>query len=1361
MNKRMGMRGLLLVLVALAVLPALLMALINYREDRRLATEAVRQELTTVAQVAQAGQEAVVGGVRNMLETVASGPSVRRTDLRELCYEFLANIVRQSVDFANLGFANRNGVIECMGRRSATTVEVRDRDYFRLVMATPQFTVGSYMMGRVSRTPALGFGIPVYDDQSRMVGVAFAAVDVRRLAHAFEQLDLRQDLHVTLLDRNGVLLATTRQDLVEAGQALPDGPIRTALAESRRRPVQLETQEPGAGTWLHEIRPISVGDSGSLQLVVSTRLDARLAPALDRLQRQLLVLASVLGAVLVLAWQLSVRVLARPIFRLRQRMQEAAKGNAVPASGALPLTRELGELEQGFDDMIRQLEEGRAQLSRAQKLASIGFYRIDLARGLLTLDATLAALLKRPHQATEMPLDAFDAMVHPEDVQRLRVNRQRLRQSGGEGRIQFRIRHADGNVRWLESFSLAQAGNDGTDQMTGALQDVTVGVRLQRLYALLNAINESTFGSDTDGALFRTLCRVAVEVGGFRMAWVGQVVEPPDAQAGLIMPLTSAGHDEGYTASIAADPAGFVRTRMVAVRALAAGSLSVIDDLTRMEPMDAWVEAGVERGYRAAAGIPVRQGERIVAVMVFMSDEPNRFDGAERELLVSLGRSMSRALDFIETERQRQLALQAAQTNAARLARAQKLARLGHWVRHAHDRSAEWSEGLFAIIGRDPALGAPSVEETLATVHPDDLDAYLRVMNDALEGRGGCTLRYRCTHADGSLRWYEENIDAPVLDAKGQVVSVGGTVQDITERMQAEARLQLQLSSTELLNQIARATEERHDLHSVYQVVCEKLDTRFEVDLSLFLERQGQGLRVRVVHVGPQGTEAARAADLALGADVEANRNGLARCLGGVLVHEPDTQALDFELPRRLHRAGLRSVVLVPVQASGAVFGVLLVARQRAGAFVSSECEFLRQVGEHVTLAAGQARLLASLQQAYDDLREAQQAALQQERLRVLGQMASGIAHDINNAISPVALYTESLLAREKGLSEQGRQQLTTIQLAVDDVADTVARMREFYRPRIGQAERRRVDMNRLVEQAIGLTRARWRDLPQERGLHFEVQTELVDPCPAVLAVEGEVRDALVNLVLNAIDALPGGGRMTVSTRCVRGEDGSDQLEVAVTDNGIGMDEDTRRRCMEPFFTTKGERGSGLGLAMVFGCVQRHDASVDIESAPGQGTRVRLRFPVVAAQAVDATSGLLLAEAAQALSPMEVLLVDDDPLLLESVAEVLTQAGHRVTPAEGGAAGIRLFEAALAQRPFDAVITDLGMPGIDGRQVARRVRELAPGTPVIMLTGWGRRMEEEADVPEGVDILLSKPPRRHQLLGALQRLSAAGPRPAP
>ena len=143
-------------LVALAVLPALWLAWLNYRQDLRLAEDQVRQELAAVAQVAEAGQEAVISGVRNMMETVASGPSVRRTDLRELCFSFLANIVSRSPDFANLGFANRQGNIECMGRRTAGAINVSDRDYFNKVMEDPRFTIGSYMLGRVSRTPALG-----------------------------------------------------------------------------------------------------------------------------------------------------------------------------------------------------------------------------------------------------------------------------------------------------------------------------------------------------------------------------------------------------------------------------------------------------------------------------------------------------------------------------------------------------------------------------------------------------------------------------------------------------------------------------------------------------------------------------------------------------------------------------------------------------------------------------------------------------------------------------------------------------------------------------------------------------------------------------------------------------------------------------------------------------------------------------------------------------------------------------------------------------------------------------------------------------------------------------------------------------
>ena len=185
-----------------------------------------------------------------------------------------------------------------------------------------------------------------------------------------------------------------------------------------------------------------------------------------------------------------------------------------------------------------------------------------------------------------------------------------------------------------------------------------------------------------------------------------------------------------------------------------------------------------------------------------------------------------------------------------------------------------------------------------------------------------------------------------------------------------------------------------------------------------------------------------------MSAPIPIRSNGLARCLDGQLVYEPMRAACALPLFERLATGGLRSIVIAPLRAESTYFGALIVARRAAEAFCSADCEFLKQLSEHVALAAQQAQLNGALQQAYDDLRQSQQTVMQQERLRALGQMASGIAHDINNAISPVALYTESLLEREPNLSERARSYLTTIQRAIEDVAGTVARMREFYRQR-------------------------------------------------------------------------------------------------------------------------------------------------------------------------------------------------------------------------------------------------------------------------------------------------------------------------
>ena len=419
---------------------------------------------------------------------------------------------------------------------------------------------------------------------------------------------------------------------------------------------------------------------------------------------------------------------------------------------------------------------------------------------------------------------------------------------------------------------------------------------------------------------------------------------------------------------------------------------------------------------------------------------------------------------------------------------------------------------------------------------------------------------------------------------------------------------------------------------------------------------------------------------------------------------------------------------------------MLVAARRTPQSFASVDCEFLRQVCEHLALAAHQAQLHASLQQAYEDLRESQQAVVQQERLRALGQLASGIAHDINNALTPAALYTHSLLEYEKTLSSDARERLTIVDRAIEDVAGTVARLRTFYRPRDTELALAPLDFNEILRQVIELTRVRWKDMPQEQGIHVEIVTELEESLPRVMGAESEIRDALTNLVLNAVDAMSAGGTLTVRTR-TRGR----LAVIEVSDTGGGMSDAVRARCLEPFFTTKGERGTGLGLAMVYGMVQRHSAELEIDSTLGQGTTMRLLFPIAETSAVPATQ-----RPERPAASMRLLLVDDDPILLQSLQFVLESDGHIVSTADGGRAGITEFEAARARgEPYALVITDLGRPKVDGRAVAAAVKLSSPKTPVVMLTGWGQRLQDDRELPPHVDVVLSKPPRISEIRAAL------------
>jgi CheY-like chemotaxis protein len=202
-------------------------------------------------------------------------------------------------------------------------------------------------------------------------------------------------------------------------------------------------------------------------------------------------------------------------------------------------------------------------------------------------------------------------------------------------------------------------------------------------------------------------------------------------------------------------------------------------------------------------------------------------------------------------------------------------------------------------------------------------------------------------------------------------------------------------------------------------------------------------------------------------------------------------------------------------------------------------------------------------------------------------------------------------------------------------------------------------------------------------------------------------------------------------------------LEVA--DTGTGMDEDTRRRCLEPFYTTKGERGTGLGLAMVYGVMQRHNAEVEIESQPGAGALFRLLFPLPSAPVAEPER-----QPPALPPPMRILVIDDDPMILKSLSDTLSADGHTVVTANGGQLGIDAFVSGEAKgKAFDVVITDLGMPYADGRKVAAAIHAARASALVILLTGWGQRMLAEGDVPPYVFRVLSKPPRSAQMREAL------------
>jgi signal transduction histidine kinase len=375
---------------------------------------------------------------------------------------------------------------------------------------------------------------------------------------------------------------------------------------------------------------------------------------------------------------------------------------------------------------------------------------------------------------------------------------------------------------------------------------------------------------------------------------------------------------------------------------------------------------------------------------------------------------------------------------------------------------------------------------------------------------------------------------------------------------------------------------------------------------------------------------------------------------------------------------------------------------------------------------------------ALGQLRAAQQQIIQRERMHALGRMANGIAHDFNNALAPILGFSELLLLKPEVLADsaKARSYIEMINTAAKESAKVVGRLREFYlRPEQGDLVAP-VSVNEVVQQVIAVTQPRWKDQAHAAGVNIAIRTEL-GAVPTVAGNEAELREALANVVFNAIDAIPERGTITIRTE-VQGR----WLVITVTDDGVGMSEDVRVRCLEPFYSTKEDQGIGLGLGSVYGIMRRHEGGIDIRSELGRGTSVILSLPLERGQPPAAAG-----PSVPAPSALRVLVVDDEPLVREVLSVYLSEDEHQITTAANGREALEKFRAA----EFDLVLTDRAMPEMNGDQFAREVKKLKPAMPVILLTGFGDLMSGAGEKPEGVDLVVGKPFTLNTLREAIAR----------
>jgi PAS domain S-box-containing protein len=920
--------------------------------------------------------------------------------------------------------------------------------------------------------------------------------------------------------------------------------------------------------------------------------------------------------------------------------------------------------------------------------------------------------------------------------------------------------------------------------------------RLNRALRMLSECNQAVIRAREEGELLDEICRLIVEVGGYRFAWAGFKEEGEEKR---VRPVARAGHEAGYLEKAIISWGEGQSGQGPTGTAIRSGQPSVARWIAKDPRFAPWRQAALARGYQSSVALPLLEGERVIGALNIYSERPDAFDEDELRLLAEMAGDLSFGLQTLrQRERQRQAEAQVRALQAFNESILQSMAE-GVVVESAEGYFTYANRAAGELLGRSPQelVGMHWTE-----VVPEDQQHIVRGANQRRARGMADSYELELQRRDGSR--VTVLVSGVPRVQEGRFVGSMAVFVDISARKRAEQEVQRRSEHLETLNAIIADAASADDLGPLMRQTLSRVLEALDLDMGAFWIAGQQALAGLPEAISQLMRELAGGGELDLASPIAVEN--------WALVGEGDP--LD-SLKEAMGRFGIEASLTVPIQVEGKRIGGFSLASPRPRTWQEEEIRLVEAVGQQVGSAAqrlalletvrrqaelvqhildtvkegilhldGEGRVLLanpagqrvlemlakrdeegrvlalgglsleSLSQPRPDglphevvlseagerifevhlnpepapgdrrtllvrdvseARRVQKQMEQQGRLAAVGQLAAGIAHDFNNIIGTIILYSE-LALKSASLPARTGERLEVIFEQAQRAADLIQQILDFSRRSVMKPIR--MDLQPFLKEFSKLL---MRTLPEtiQISLHMEGEGFYVEADP------GRIEQMLMNLALNARDAMPQGGKLTFvvekvhylpeTARPWRGMSPGEWLLLRVEDTGVGIEPEVMPHIFEPFFTTKepGE-GTGLGLSQVYGIVRQHGGFIDVQSTPGSGTQVRIYLPAVPTAEGDLT-------APPALAPQKgggewVLVVEDDPATRAALREGLEALNYHVILAESGDEALALFERQEGR--IDLVLTDLVMPGMGGIELYRALRKRHPGVRVVMITGY-------------------------------------------